>query len=103
MATTCLKALAHLLDKHACQKELSTLMNESIRELDVLFLQLSSQPNTEKGLRLLPQLGNRLHSLLEQFQLLGNFADAVHKFFIDFLFRIGKCAVICSFGGKSYN
>jgi len=71
MAATCLKALSLLLDAHICQKELNALMDEAILELDQLFLQLSCQPNVEKGSRLLPQLGNRLHSLLEQFQLLG--------------------------------
>ncbi|KAI1711120.1 conserved oligomeric Golgi complex subunit 5 [Ditylenchus destructor] len=70
-AATCLKALAQLLDSNAFQKELNAIMDEAIKDLDALFLQLSSQPNAEKGSRLLPQLGNRLHSLLEQFQLLG--------------------------------
>uniref|UniRef100_A0A915EJ80 Conserved oligomeric Golgi complex subunit 5 n=1 Tax=Ditylenchus dipsaci TaxID=166011 RepID=A0A915EJ80_9BILA len=87
VASTCLKALSQLLDASGCQKELNTIMDEAIRELDSLFLQLSSQPNAEKGSRLLPQLGNRLHSMLEQFQLLGlenaqSFARQVGKVII---------------------
>lgn len=66
-----LKALSLLLEPHAKQKELNEILDEAIKELDGLFLQLGAQPTIEKGSKLLPQLGHRLHSQLEQFQLLG--------------------------------
>ncbi|KAL3115817.1 hypothetical protein niasHT_007117 [Heterodera trifolii] len=66
------KALQQLLDGvHACQKELNAVMDESVSELDALFLQLDAQAAPEKTAKLLPQLGNKLHTQLEQFQLLG--------------------------------
>ena len=48
-------------------------MDESLRELDALFLQLGAQSNAEKASKFLPQLGTKLHSQMEQFQLLGFF------------------------------
>uniref|UniRef100_A0A914GS03 Conserved oligomeric Golgi complex subunit 5 n=1 Tax=Globodera rostochiensis TaxID=31243 RepID=A0A914GS03_GLORO len=67
------KALQQLLGDgaHACQKELNAVMDEALLELDALFLQLSAQPTQDKAAKLLPQLGTKLHSQLEQFQLLG--------------------------------
>lgn len=71
--SSCLRALALLLEPIAMQKELNEILDEAIKELDGLFLQLGSQPTAEKGTKLLPQLGHKLHSQLEQFQLLGIF------------------------------
>lgn len=65
-----LRALGLLL-ANAMQKELNEILDEAIKDLDNLFLQLGAQPTAEKGSKLLPQLGHRLHSQLEQFQLLG--------------------------------
>nr|CAD2135213.1 unnamed protein product [Meloidogyne enterolobii] len=67
-----MKAMQKLIDNSTVyQKELSSLMDESLRELDGLFLQLGTQSNTEKASKFLPQLGTKLHSQMEQFQLLG--------------------------------
>uniref|UniRef100_A0A1I8C0C0 Conserved oligomeric Golgi complex subunit 5 n=1 Tax=Meloidogyne hapla TaxID=6305 RepID=A0A1I8C0C0_MELHA len=80
-----MKAMQKLIDNPTIyQKELSSLMDESLRELDALFLQLGAQSNTEKASKFLPQLGTKLHNQMEQFQLLGienaqHFAKLVGK------------------------
>jgi hypothetical protein len=55
----------------AYQKEINLLTEEAVQELDSLFLQFGTQSDKEKVKKLLPQLGKKLHALLEQFQLLG--------------------------------
>lgn len=66
------KALSLIIDPNSAQREINAIMNEGVRELDALFLQCNTQANsTDKSIKLLPQIGNRLRSFLEQFQLLG--------------------------------
>jgi len=63
--------MGRLLDSSSYQKELNALVDESIRELDSLFLKLGSQAGADKVGRLLAEVGSRLHSHLEYFELLG--------------------------------
>lgn len=67
----CLKALTELLPEASRRKELDEILDGVVSEIDALFLQLGAQPTADKAAKLLPQLGNRLNSCLEQFQLLG--------------------------------
>ncbi|KAH7695617.1 COG5 protein, partial [Aphelenchoides avenae] len=66
----CLKALSELLPESARKKEMDEILDGVVSEIDAMFLQLGTQPNADKASKLLPQLGNRLNSCLEQFQLL---------------------------------
>lgn len=69
-----IKALLLIMDKRTAQRQIDVIMNDGVKELDSLLLQWSTQTTSnDKLLKILPQLGNRLHSFLEQFQLLGLF------------------------------
>lgn len=79
--TLCLKSLNLIYEDQpqTIKKELSQIMDEAIRELNSLFIQLngvgtsSVSGSGDKTVKLLPQLGNKLHLFLEQYQLLGLF------------------------------
>jgi hypothetical protein len=72
---SCLKALNHLYDADGCNQKIKTIIDDAVKEIDALFLNLSVTKSAERAAKQLPQLGNKLHTFLEQFQLLGEFID----------------------------
>lgn len=71
-----MKSLLLIMDPQTAQCQINAIINDAVKELDSLLLQWSTQATfNDKSLKILPQLGNRLHSFLEQFQLLGLFFD----------------------------
>ncbi|CAD5206521.1 unnamed protein product [Bursaphelenchus okinawaensis] len=68
---TCLKALSYLYDHEGCTKELRIIMDESLQAIDLLFMNLLSAKTNDGVLRQLTRIGNKLHSCLEQFHILG--------------------------------
>lgn len=80
----CLKSLTLIYEdqKQTIEKELSQIMDEGIRDLNSLFIQLNGANTSltissggDKTSKLLSQLSNKLHSYLEQYQLLGFFEN----------------------------
>ncbi|KAI6241359.1 hypothetical protein M3Y99_00362800 [Aphelenchoides fujianensis] len=59
------------LNTPACNEKIKTIIDDAVHQMDALFLNLSAAKSMERASKLLPQLGNRLHTFLEQFQLLG--------------------------------
>lgn len=78
----CLKGLNFIYENHPqkIENELLQIMDEGVSELSSLFIQLNGVNTTkssillnsgDKTTKLLSQLSNKLHSYLEQYQLLG--------------------------------
>jgi hypothetical protein len=69
----CLKALNYLFDPDGANQKLKTIIDEAVKEIDLMFLNLSVIKTVDRAGKQLPQLGSKLNSFLEQFQLLGMF------------------------------
>lgn len=67
----CLKALHYLFDADGANQKLKTIIDDAIKEIDSLFLNLNVTKTAERAGKQLLQLGSKLNSFLEQFQLLG--------------------------------
>ncbi|KAI6203216.1 hypothetical protein M3Y94_00531000 [Aphelenchoides besseyi] len=67
----CLSALSLLFDADGCNQKIKVIIDNAIKEMDTLFLNLSVAKTTERASKHFPHLGNKLHNFLEQFQLLG--------------------------------
>jgi hypothetical protein len=67
----CLKALNYLFDADGASHKLKTIIDDAVKEIDAMFLNLSIIKTSERAGKQLPQLGSKLNSFLEQFQLLG--------------------------------
>lgn len=69
----CLKALNYLFDPDGANQKLKTIIDDAVKEIDALFLNLSAIKTADRAGKQLSQIGSKMNSYLEQFQLLGIF------------------------------